>query len=286
MVSADPRYVAARRVLLDALYALAPHGPAVILVGAQAVYLRAGDGDLAIAPYTTDGDLVLDPSQLNDDHPLGEAMLAAHFVPLTRPLGHEEPGIWVQDVDVGFVQADATKDEDVRAMVDQTISDFGRIDILIATVGGSQDALIHKMTDEQWDQVIDLNLRSAFFACRAVVPHMMENQYGKIVLISSRSYLGNIGQVNYSTAKSGIVGLTSSLAREMARNKVNVNCVVPGFVDNPRLALMAEKYRQQRMALNPFGTAALPEDVADAILFLASDEARQVTGQALRVACW
>ena len=187
---------------------------------------------------------------------------------------------------VGFVQADATKDEDVRAMLDQTISDFGRIDILIATVGGSQDALIHKMTDEQWDQVIDLNLRSAFFACRAVVPHMMENQYGKIVLISSRSYLGNIGQVNYSTAKSGIVGLTSSLAREMARNKVNVNCVVPGFVDNPRLALMAEKYRQQRMALNPFGTAALPEDVADAILFLASDEARQVTGQALRVACW
>ena len=187
---------------------------------------------------------------------------------------------------ISFVQADATKDEDVRAMVSHVINDFGRIDILIATVGGSQDALIHKMTDEQWDQVIDLNLRSAFFACRAVVPHMMENQYGKIVLISSRSYLGNIGQVNYSTAKSGIVGFTSSLAREMARSKVNVNCVVPGFVDNPRLALMAEKYRQQRMALNPFGTAAFPEDVAVAILFLASDEARQVTGQALRVACW
>lgn len=187
---------------------------------------------------------------------------------------------------ISFVRADATKDKDVRAMVSHVINNFGRIDLLIATVGGSQDALIHKMTDEQWDEVIDLNLRSAFFACRAVVPHMMERKYGKIVLISSRSYLGNIGQVNYSTAKSGIVGFTSSLAREMARHTVNVNCVVPGFVDNPRLALMAEKYRQQRMALNPFGTAAFPEDVADAILFLASDEARQVTGQALRVACW
>ena len=187
---------------------------------------------------------------------------------------------------ISFIEGDATRDDEVRATVADTVERFGKIDILIATVGGSQDALIHKMTDEQWDQVIDLNLRSAFFACRAVVPHMMEKQYGKIVLISSRSYLGNIGQVNYSTAKAGIVGLTSSLAREMARSKVNVNCVVPGFIDNPRLALMAEKYRQQRMALNPFGDAALPEDVADAILFLSSDEARQVTGQALRVACW
>lgn len=187
---------------------------------------------------------------------------------------------------VSFVEADARQDVDVRAMAAQVVADHGRIDILVATVGGSKDALIHKMTDEDWDQVIDLNLRSTFLACRAVVPHMMERQYGKIVLISSRSYLGNIGQVNYSTAKAGIVGFTSSLAREMARSQINVNCVVPGFVDNPRLALMAEKFRQQRMALNPFGTAAMPEDIADAILFLSSDEARQVTGQALRVACW
>ncbi len=187
---------------------------------------------------------------------------------------------------VSFVKADARQDGEVREMAARVVADFGRIDVLVATVGGSKDALIHKMSDEQWDLVMDLNLRTTFLACRAVVPHMIERQYGKVVLMSSRSHLGNIGQVNYSAAKAGIVGFTSSLAREMARHRINVNCVVPGFVDNPRLAAMPEKYRQMRMELNPFQTAAQPEDVADVILFLASDEARQVTGQAIRVACW
>jgi 3-oxoacyl-[acyl-carrier protein] reductase len=187
---------------------------------------------------------------------------------------------------VRFVETDARDDAAVRALVDRVVAEHGRLDILVATVGGSKDALIHKMTDEQWDQVMDLNLRTTFLACRAAVPPMMAQGYGKVVLISSRSYLGNIGQVNYSTAKAGLIGFTSSLAREMARYHVNVNCVVPGFIDNPRLANMPEKYRQMRIELNPFQDLAAPEDVADAILFLSSDEARQVTGQALRVACW
>jgi NAD(P)-dependent dehydrogenase (short-subunit alcohol dehydrogenase family) len=187
---------------------------------------------------------------------------------------------------ITFVEADARDDTQVENMIKQVIQDFGRIDALVSTVGGSKDALIHKMTNEEWDFVIDLNLRTTFLACRAVVPQMREQKYGKIVLISSRSYLGNIGQINYSTAKAGIIGFTSSLARELARYEVNVNCVVPGFVDNPRLALMAEKFRQMRMQMNPFGTAAQPQDVANAILFLCSDEARQITGQAVRVACW
>jgi 3-oxoacyl-[acyl-carrier protein] reductase len=168
---------------------------------------------------------------------------------------------------VTFVEADARNDAQVKDLVSKVIADF-------------------KMTDEEWDSVIDLNLRTTFLACRAVVPQMRKQEHGKIVLISSRSYLGNIGQINYSTAKAGIVGFTSSLARELARYKVNVNCVVPGFVDNPRLALMAEKYRKLRMEMNPFGTAALPEDVANTILFLSTDEARQVTGQAIKVASW
>ena len=187
---------------------------------------------------------------------------------------------------ITFVEADARDDAEVKNLASKVSSDFGRIDILVSTVGGSKDALIHKMTDEQWDSVIELNLRTTFLACRAVAPLMREQEYGKIVLISSRSYLGNIGQINYSTAKAGIIGFTSSLARELARFKVNVNCVVPGFVDNPRLALMDEKFRKLRMELNPFGTAALPEDVANTILFLSSDEARQVTGQAIHVASW
>lgn len=187
---------------------------------------------------------------------------------------------------VSFIQTDARDDGQVREMMSRVLDDFGRIDVLVATVGGSKDAMIHRMTDEQWDSVMDLNLRTTFLCCRAVAPHMIERQCGKIVLISSRSHLGNIGQINYSTAKAGLIGFTSSLAREMARYRVNVNCVVPGFVDNPRVAAMPEKYRQMRIDLNPFQTAAQPEDVADVILFLSSDEARQVTGQAIRVACW
>ena len=187
---------------------------------------------------------------------------------------------------VSFVQTDARNDSQLREMAKQVVQTRGRIDILVAMVGGSKDAMIHKMTDEQWDQVIDLNLRSTFLSCRAVVPQMMAQKYGKVILMSSRSYLGNIGQVNYSTAKAGIIGFTSSLAREMARYLVNVNVVVPGFIDNPRLASMAEKYRQMRIELNPFQTAGDPKDVADVVLFLASDESRQVTGQEVRVACW
>jgi 3-oxoacyl-[acyl-carrier protein] reductase len=187
---------------------------------------------------------------------------------------------------ISFVETDATDATQIRDMVTKVISRFGRIDILVTLVGGSKDALIHKMTDEQWNRVIDLNLWSMFLACRAVVPHMMERQYGKIIVMGSRSYLGNIGQVNYSAAKAGVIGFTNSLAREMARYRINVNAVVPGFVDNPRLANMAEKYRRMRIELNPFQTPAEPKDVAEVILFLASDEARQITGQSIRVACW
>lgn len=187
---------------------------------------------------------------------------------------------------VTFILTDARNDAQLRAMAAQVVERLGRIDVLVAMVGGSKDALIHKMTDEQWDQVIDLNLRSTFLACRAIVPHMMERQSGKIVLMSSRSHLGNIGQVNYAAAKAGVIGFTNSLSREMARYRINVNAVVPGFIDNPRLASMPEKFRQMRIELNPFQTPGEPKDVAEVILFLASDEARQVTGQAIRVACW
>ncbi len=196
-------------------------------------------------------------------------------------------GLSVPDASmVSFRQTNARDDADVRALVDSVVGDFGQLDILVPLVGGSKDALLYKMTDEQWDSVIDLNLRTTFLSCRAVVPHMMERGYGKIVLMSSRSYQGNIGQVNYATAKAGILGFTSALAREMARYRVNVNCVVPGFVDNPRLVNMEEKYRQMRIDLNPFKSIADPVDVANAILFLASDESAQVTGQALHVAAW
>lgn len=187
---------------------------------------------------------------------------------------------------VEFVEMDARDDASVRSMAGAVARDHGRIDVLVTLVGGSGDALIHKMTDEQWDRVMDLNLRTTFLASRAVLPFMMERNAGKLVLMSSRSSMGNVGQANYAAAKAGIIGLTSSLAREMARYRVNVNCVVPGFIDNPRLANMQEKHRERRIALNPFGEIGSPVDVANVILFLASDEAREVTGQAIHVAAW
>jgi 3-oxoacyl-[acyl-carrier protein] reductase len=187
---------------------------------------------------------------------------------------------------VVFIETDATDDASVRAMFGQATARLGSVDVLVALVGGSSDAMLHKMTDEQWDRVMNLNLRTTFLAARAVVPQMRERGSGKIILMSSRSHQGNIGQANYAAAKAGIIGFTSSLAREMARSKVNVNCVVPGFIDNPRLASMDEKYRQMRIELNPFGEVGQPLDVANVVLFLASDEARQVTGQAIHVAAW
>lgn len=196
-------------------------------------------------------------------------------------------GADVPDPDaITFRETNARDDADVKAMVANVVAEHGRLDVLVPLVGGSKDALLHKMTDEQWDTVMDLNLRTTFLACRAVVPQMMEQGSGKIVLMSSRSHQGNIGQVNYATAKAGIIGFTSALAKEMARYHVNVNCVVPGFVDNPRLASMEEKYRQMRIDLNPFKEIAQPVDVANAILFLSSDDANQITGQALHVAAW
>jgi 3-oxoacyl-[acyl-carrier protein] reductase/2-hydroxycyclohexanecarboxyl-CoA dehydrogenase len=171
-------------------------------------------------------------------------------------------------------------------MVEQATRLHGGIDVLVALVGGSSDAMLHKMTDDEWDRVIELNLRTTFLISRAVAPQMRERGSGKIVLMSSRSYQGNIGQTNYSAAKAGIIGFTNSLARELARARVNVNCVVPGFIDNPRVAGMAEKFRQIRIELNPFQEIGSPLDVANVVLFLASDEARGVTGQAIHVAAW
>jgi len=187
----------------------------------------------------------------------------------------------------GGIKTDIADYDSVQSAAAETLKQLGGIDILVNSAGiAGPTATVTDLKLEDWHRTIAINLNGTFYTNRAVVPHMIERGSGKIVLMSSRSYLGNIGQVNYSTAKAGIIGFTSSLAREMARHQINVNCVVPGFIDNPRLATMAEKYRQMRIEMNPFQTVGEAGDVANAILFLASDEAAQVTGQALHVASW
>ena len=153
---------------------------------------------------------------------------------ITSRFGQEGASVVVADLDVSreaefvagldvpdparisFVETNARDDASVRAMVAEVIRRHGRIDSLVALVGGSSDALIHKMTDEQWDRVMDLNLRTTFLAARAVIPHMIERGTGKLVLMSSRSYQGNVGQANYAAAKAGIIGLTSPRPRDGA----------------------------------------------------------------------
>jgi 3-oxoacyl-[acyl-carrier protein] reductase len=130
--------------------------------------------------------------------------------------------------------ADVTLTEDVNDMVVRMLDKWGQIDILVNNAGDIRDALLTKMTDEQWEFVIDLNLKGSFLCARAVAPHMIERRYGKIVNTASMAYKGNVGQANYSAAKSGIVGLTLAIGLELARYGINVNCIAPGMIDTPR----------------------------------------------------
>lgn len=186
------------------------------------------------------------------------------------------------------VSIDATKREDVHRMVRETLEHLGRIDILVNNVGwfGKGQAFIH--TDEDfWDRILDVNLKSALLCSHAVLEQMIKQSYGKIVNISSGAgKAGNRGQVAYSTAKAGVIGLTKSLAWEVARNKINVNCICPGFVDTQLTADYTNNDPRAKQTLEkviPWGRIARPEDMAAVVCFLASDEAEYITGQIISV---
>ncbi len=171
----------------------------------------------------------------------------------------------------------------VRAAVDAARHAWERIDILINNAGITRDAMIHKMDDAQWEQVLDVNLKGTFFCCRAVAPHMAERKSGRIVNTASVAVRGNIGQVNYSASKAGVIGITRSLALEMARHGVNVNCVAPGGTDTPILGTIPDAVRAKLLEAIPFRRLAQPRDIANAHLFLCSEESAYITGQVLFV---
>ncbi|OLN27927.1 3-oxoacyl-ACP reductase FabG [Desulfosporosinus metallidurans] len=169
----------------------------------------------------------------------------------------------------------------VKNMVKKVIEEFGTVDILVNNAGITQDAMVHKMTEEQWDIVIDVNLKGAFRFSQAVIPIMREKGYGKIVNISSTSRNGNIGQTNYSASKAGLVGMTQTLAKELASKRINVNAIAPGTIETEMYALVPENIRQMANSLTPLKRPGLPEEVSSVCLFLASDEASYVTGQVI-----
>ena len=183
-----------------------------------------------------------------------------------------------------FVKVDCCNSEQTKRMVKETIEKYGKIDVLVNNAGIAQDALVTKMTEAQWDRVINVNLKGAFNCIQAVAEVMINQGNGVIINVSSVVGLyGNIGQTNYAAAKAGLIGLTKALAKELGRKGIRVNAVAPGFTMTPMMANVPEKILQIMREKTPLGRLSEPKDIAYAYLYLASDEARFVNGAVLSV---
>ena len=180
-----------------------------------------------------------------------------------------------------LVEGSVTSKADVQAMVAKIISTFGKIDILINNAGITRDALAKKMTEEQWDQVLNVNLKGTFLCAQAVFGPMSERKYGKIINTASIGAYGNPGQANYAASKAGVIGLTYTLALEYARYNINVNAVSPGATKTAMTAGMPPEALEKVLSGIPLKRMAEPEEIAGLHAFLASDEASYITGQVI-----
>lgn len=170
----------------------------------------------------------------------------------------------------------------VCEMFEAARSNFSRVDILVNNAGITRDTFLMKMTEEQWDLVIDVNLKGVFNCCKFGAILMSEQQYGKIVNIASASaQMGNIGQVNYAASKGGVISMTKTLAKELAQFNINVNAVAPGFIATPMTEAIPEKVRDYLIKQIPLSRAGTPEDIANTVGFLASDVSSYITGQVI-----
>jgi 3-oxoacyl-[acyl-carrier protein] reductase len=182
------------------------------------------------------------------------------------------------------VAADVALAADADRLIGAAVDAFGRIDILVNNAGITRDGLLLRMKDEDWDAVLDTNLKGAFLCTRAVAKVMSKQRYGRIINISSVvGEMGNPGQANYCASKAGLIGLTKSVARELARRNVTVNAVSPGFIVTDMTDALPEATRQVLASQVPLGRLGDVDDIAQAILFLASDAAGYITGQVLGV---
>jgi 3-oxoacyl-[acyl-carrier protein] reductase len=183
-----------------------------------------------------------------------------------------------------FIQVDVSKRESIDELVRQVLEEYGRIDILINNAGITRDSMLAKMAAEDFQKVIDVNLTGVFHCTQAVIPSMIEQGKGKIISTSSVSGVyGNIGQTNYAAAKAGVVGMTKTWAKELGRKGINVNAVAPGFIHTGMTAKVPEKVIGQMKQMVPLGRLGSPEDIANAYLFLASDESDYINGTVLHV---
>lgn len=203
----------------------------------------------------------------------------------------EAPAVEVASAIGGLgVACDVSDRESVEALVGRTVSELGRLDILVTCAGIIRDNLIFKMTDADWDSVIDTHLKGTFLCARAAQKQMVEQKYGKMVFLSSTSALGNRGQANYSAAKAGLQGMARTLAIELGPFNVNVNTVAPGFVETrmtrataERMGMDYETFKLGAASQIPLRRVGQPEDIANVIAFLCSDESGFVSGQNIYV---
>ncbi len=203
----------------------------------------------------------------------GEAA-AAETVALCKAVG----------VSAVAVQADVSTAEGCKHLFEETVNTFGRVDLLVNNAGITRDNLILRMTEADFDAVLNANLKGAFLCCKEAARRMVRQRYGRIVNLSSVVALrGNAGQTNYAASKAGLIGLTKSLARELAGRNITVNAVAPGFIETDMTACLPEAVRAEMANSIPADRAGRPEDVANAVVFFAAEQSSYLTGQVLCV---
>ena len=183
-----------------------------------------------------------------------------------------------------LIQVDISKKSDARRLIDFTLEIFGKIDILVNNAGITRDALLVRMKDDDWNDVLRVNLTGTAYCTRAVTRPMMKQRSGRIINMASVVGLtGNVGQANYAASKAGVIGLTKTMAKELATRGITVNAIAPGFIDTEMTAKLPEDARKKMLGSVPLGRPGTPEDVAEVALFLASEKANYITGQVIQI---